>query len=40
MIKKSGHWWKVAGKAVPYAFAMVFVVLLLAFISGLSLWAL
>ena len=31
---------KVAAKAVPYVFAMAFVVLLLAFIPQLSLWAL
>ena len=30
---------KVAVKAVPYVFAMLFVVLLLAFIPQLSLWA-
>ena len=30
---------KVAGMAVPYVFAMGFVVLLLAFIPELSLWA-
>jgi C4-dicarboxylate transporter DctM subunit len=30
---------KVAAKAVPYVFAMGFVVLLLAFIPELSLWA-
>jgi len=31
---------KVAGKALPYVFAMLFVVLLLAFVPELSLWAL
>jgi TRAP-type C4-dicarboxylate transport system permease large subunit len=30
----------VAGKAVPYVLAMLFVVLLLAFVPELSLWAL
>ena len=31
---------KVAGKALPYVFAMLLVVLLLAFVPALSLWAL